>query len=216
KHSQKEELIKELLNSFEMQNDTKHHDVVFCIYNDDRIEKVYASRYVLSASSNYFRAIFCGQMIESAESQIVTVEINDIQPDTFRVLIRWLYGQSFEDATSNMFETSEDQSSDFEARCLTFLIDLLKASDIYQVDPLKDIIEEKIITKSYVNVNNVVETLKWAQECSAPQLMDYCERYIELNRELIIQKRKDNINNAENEEDRQLEKEMLNCLYQKY
>ncbi|CAG8783341.1 6041_t:CDS:2, partial [Racocetra fulgida] len=142
KHSQKEELIKELLNSFEMQNDTKHHDVVFCIYNDDRIEKVYASRYVLS----------------------VTVEIHDIQPDTFRVLIRWLYGQSFEDATSNMFEISEDQSSDSEARCLTFLIDLLKASDIYQVDPLKDIIEEKIITKSYVNVNNVVETLKWAQE----------------------------------------------------
>ncbi|CAG8506135.1 9759_t:CDS:2, partial [Cetraspora pellucida] len=220
KHSQKDELIKELLNSFEMQNETKHHDVVFCIYNDDRIEKVYANRYVLSASSNYFRAIFGGQMIESTESQRVTVEINDILPYTFRVLIRWLYGQSFEDATSNMFETSEDQSSehssDSEASCLTFLIDLLKASDIYQVDPLKDIIEEKIITKSYVNVNNVVEILKWAQECSAPQLAKYCEKYIELNRELIIQKRKDNINNAENEEDRQLEKEMLNCLYQKY
>ncbi|KAF0539436.1 Sacsin [Gigaspora margarita] len=216
KHSQKDELIKELINSFEMQNETKHHDVVFCISSENKIEKVYANRYALSASSNYFRAIFCGQMIESTEFQRVTVEINDIQPDTIRVLIRWLYGQSFDDATLNMFETSEDQPSDFEARCLSFLIDLLKASDIYQVDPLKDIIEEKIITKSYINVNNVVEILEWARECSAPQLVDYCERYIELNRDLIIQKRKDNINNAENEEDRQLEKEMLNCLYQKY
>ncbi|CAG8498595.1 12155_t:CDS:10, partial [Dentiscutata erythropus] len=215
-HSQKDELVKELINSFEKQNETKHHDVVFCISGDDRIEKVYANRYALSASSNYFRAIFCGQMIESTEFQRATVEIKDIQPDTFRILIRWLYGQSFEEATSNMFEASEDQSSDFEARCLLFLIDLLKASDIYQVDPLKDIVEEKIITKSYINVNNVVEILEWARECRAPQLVNYCEKYIKLNKELIIQKRKDNINNAENEEDRQLEKDMLNCLYQKY
>ncbi|CAG8463921.1 13995_t:CDS:10 [Racocetra fulgida] len=101
---------------------------------------------VRTAASEYFETLFDGKMMEAAEHQKVTVDIDDIDPSAFRVLIRWLYGQELEEAISAVFKDSK--CSD------VFLVDLLRASDKYRIDPLKGQVEVKIIQDSYVNIDN--------------------------------------------------------------
>ncbi|CAG8618395.1 3277_t:CDS:2, partial [Scutellospora calospora] len=47
-YSQKDKLFGRLLDSFEKQEGTKHHDVEFHIHHENEIEKIQANRYVLS------------------------------------------------------------------------------------------------------------------------------------------------------------------------
>ncbi|CAG8757841.1 10217_t:CDS:2, partial [Dentiscutata erythropus] len=179
-YSQKDKLLSGLLDSFE-QNDTMHHDVVFQIHHKDEIEEIKANRYVLSAASEHFKALFCGKMKEAIEYQKVIVDIDDIEPSTFRVLIRWLHGQELEEAISTVLNDSK--CSD------VFLVDLLKASDKYQVDPLKDQVEILIIKGSYVNIDNAIEINEWAKLLRATQLNNYCQQYIKENKTLVIEKK---------------------------
>ncbi|CAG8553738.1 7277_t:CDS:2, partial [Dentiscutata heterogama] len=196
-YSQKDKLLSGLLDNFEEQNDTMHHDVVFQIHHENRIEKIKANRYVLSA-------LFCGRMKEATEYQKVIVDIDDIEPLTFRVLIRWLHGQELEEAISAVF--SDTKCSD------VFLVELLKASDKYQVDPLKDQVEVMIIKGSYVNIDNAIEINEWAKLLRATQLNNYCQQYIKENKTLVIEKKIGEIANAKNEEDKRDEVDMLNTV----
>ncbi|CAG8483723.1 30652_t:CDS:10 [Gigaspora margarita] len=170
-YSQKDKLLGGLLDSFEEQNDTMHHDVV---------------------------------MKEATEYQKVIVDIDDIEPSAFRVLIRWLHGQKLEEAISAVFK--ESKCSD------VFLVDLLKASDKYQVDPLKDQVEVIIIKGCYVNIDNVIEFNEWAEFLRATQLNKYCQQYIKENKSLVIEKKICEIANATNEEDKRNEEDMLNTV----
>src|ERR1044071_1374505 len=108
--------------------------------------------------------MFCGGFSESEKNEI---EIDDIQPDTFRVFIQWLYGQSFEEAKESVIRKPEDFTTDqecYETYYLNFLICLLRVTDIYNVEQLKNIIESTII-ESCLNVHNVCEILEWSKEC---------------------------------------------------
>ncbi|CAG8501074.1 10025_t:CDS:10 [Diversispora eburnea] len=194
-HDQSKQLIKQMIDFFAEQEASKHHDVIFLV----KEEKIYANRYVLSAAANHFKTLFCGQMNESVEFQRVEVRIDDIEPETFRILIRWLYGQPFDEAVLHNSKTYD----------LWTLIDLLKASDKYQIDPLKEFIEHTIAVKCEVGVSNVLEIQSWANECNAKQLKDYCNKYIAENQTLVLQKRLDIIDNAEDEDEINQEREMI-------
>ncbi|CAG8562607.1 25056_t:CDS:10 [Gigaspora margarita] len=274
-HSQKEILVSVLLDKFDEQNYTMHHDVVFQVYHENGIEKIKANRYILSAASEHFKALFCGRMKEATEYQKVIVDIYDVEPTAFRVLIRWLHGSALEEAISAVFKdlsnvggkksigmpqgyaqkNKQVQKGMFRRRSRrkpffnkipiniknrknhhikrrvskskkyfsavptrnskcsdAFLVDLLKASDKYQIDPLKNQVEVMIINGSYVNLDNAVEINEWAKLLQATQLIEYCDKYIKANKSLLIDKQKDEIANAENEEDRKDREDMLNAV----
>lgn len=159
------------------------------------------------AASDHFKRSFYGPMSESREFQRVEVEIKDIEPNTFRILIRWLYGQSFEEALDAVLSSEEKYD-------LKTLIELLQASDRYQIDPLKELAEYYIVRKCDVDVNNVLEVGKWSVTCNAKQLKDYCKRYIKENRNLVLQKRLEFFHNAKSEEEIDQEKEMIEYLFE--
>ncbi|RIA90195.1 hypothetical protein C1645_770651, partial [Glomus cerebriforme] len=86
KHDQKNLLLNNLLNKFTKYPDTRHHDVIFIVGEEE--SKIGANRYVLSAASKYFEKMFCGHTAESIENEQIVVRIEDIQPDAFQVFLR--------------------------------------------------------------------------------------------------------------------------------
>ncbi|CAG8467140.1 14536_t:CDS:10 [Gigaspora rosea] len=190
KHSQKDELFKKLLETFGQQEEIKH-DVLFEVgENGNCVEKIYANNYVLSCASQRFEMLlsnnFNDKFSRSQKIKIVRIDgtkpqafkIYGIQPSAFRILIRWLYGQSFKDA---FFEVTNDDFS----KALLLLISLIKLSDIFDLGPLKDLVEEAIIKGSYININNVDKIKKEAQNNRANQLQSHCEEYIKKNENLL-------------------------------
>ncbi|CAG8529040.1 24018_t:CDS:10 [Dentiscutata erythropus] len=203
-YSQKSKLFGRLLNNFEKQDETRHHDVEFQIHHKNEIEKIYANRYVLSAASEHFETLFNGKMMEAAEYQKVTVDINDIKPSVFKVLVRWLYGQTLEEAIDAVLNHSKCS--------VTFLLKLLKASDKYLIDPLKYQVEVAMIKGGYIDIGNVVEINEWAKSLQTTQLHDYCNEYIKSNKSIVIEKKISGIVNANSEEDKKEEEDMLNIV----
>ncbi|CAG8643824.1 2012_t:CDS:2, partial [Dentiscutata heterogama] len=185
KHSQKDELFKKLLENFRQQEEIKH-DVLFEVgENNTCIEKIYAN----TASSqfemllnNSFNYKFSGSQrvkivkIEGTKPQ--TFRIYGIQPSAFRILIRWLYGQSYKEAFSEVFNNNFPQA-------LVLLISLIILSDRFDLDPLKDHVEEAIIKGPYININNVDKIKREAQINRATQLQSHCEEYIKKNEKLF-------------------------------
>ncbi|UZO07228.1 uncharacterized protein OCT59_027521 [Rhizophagus irregularis] len=179
KHDQKSLLLDSLLDRLVKGLNTKHHDVIFIV--GEKELKFGASRYVLSAASKYFEKMFCGHTAESIENQQIEIRINDINPDAFKVFLRWLYGQSFETAKNAILRKQTDfnaEQEDYVSYYLSFLVDLLKITDMYEGEPLKDIVEVTIIKGKYINVNNVCEILEWAKDCKASKLATRCEKVI--------------------------------------
>src|SRR6266513_1378059 len=114
--------------------------------------------------------MFCGGTAEATENSQVEVRMDYIQSDSFRVFLRWLYGESFEDACSILRKkTADREEENYDSYYLTFLIDLLRITDMCRSEPLKDVVEIKIM-KGCVNINNVVEVLQWAKDCKALKL----------------------------------------------
>ncbi|CAG8697672.1 13615_t:CDS:10 [Rhizophagus irregularis] len=162
-------------------SDNKHHDVIFII---DK-EKIGANKYVLSAASTYFDRMFHSGLSESTMDKSV-ITIRDTSPDIFRVLLRWLHGKSFEEATKPVLRKPNDipAGQSYKAYYLTFLVDLLKATDYYGVE-FKNEIEDIIINSRHIGITNVRDILKRAKESDAERLKDFCEQFIETNKELI-------------------------------
>ncbi|CAG8447665.1 205_t:CDS:10 [Acaulospora colombiana] len=160
-------------------------------YNQKTFKKIYANRYVLSAATQYFKQLFHNKMIEGIENKKVTVNVNDdFKPNTFRVLFLWLYGQSFEEASKAVSPKSENY--------VAFLIDLLKASNKYLIDPLKDILEEAI--KDKCDITNVIEIVDWAKFCNAEHLRKHCLKYIKENKKLLSQKISKDVENTKDKQ----------------
>ncbi|PKK70206.1 POZ domain-containing protein, partial [Rhizophagus irregularis] len=177
---QKEKLVISLQNKLEAQ-DHEHHDVIFII---DK-EKIGANKYVLSAASTYFDRMFHSGLSESTMDKS-EITIRDTSPDIFRILLRWLHGKSFEEATKPVLRKPNDipAGQSYKAYYLTFLVDLLKATDYYGVE-FKNEVEDIIINSRHIGINNVRDILKRAKESDAERLKDFCEQFIETNKELI-------------------------------
>src|ERR1043165_5298215 len=108
------------------------------------------------------------------------VEINDVHPKIFWVLLLRLHGESLENAAktaSNYFKSSK-----------IFYLELLKAADYYGVVDLIGEVEDRIINNEYIGVSNVRDILAWSKTSNAERLRDYCKVYIGKNRSVIIRK----------------------------
>ncbi|PKC10503.1 hypothetical protein RhiirA5_498400 [Rhizophagus irregularis] len=182
---QKDKLVNSLQNKLESH---EYHDVIFTVCN----EKIGASKYVLSAASSYFDSMFYSGFSESTMKKNEPIPIKDIRPDIFRVLLNWLYGKSFEEATTSFLSNPNEfpAGQSYEAYYLTFLVDLLKAADCYRVE-LKNEVEDKIINSSYISVTNVCDILEQIEKNDAERLKDFCNQYIESNEELIRRSNED-------------------------
>src|SRR5437763_794361 len=119
--------------------------------------------------------MFHGSLGESIKNEI-KVPIN-IQPDTFRVFLQLLYGQSFEDITNPIVCKPDEY--------LSFLINLLKVTDFYNAESLKNKVEDIIIRSNYISVCNLCKILKCSEECDAQQLRNYYEKHIKSNKEVV-------------------------------
>ncbi|GBB96452.1 hypothetical protein RclHR1_02760005 [Rhizophagus clarus] len=178
----KDKLLNSLLDKLIRQSDDKNYDVVFIIGE----EKIGANRCVLSAVSTYFETMFSNCSNESTENK-TEVLINDTKPNIFWVILRRLYGQPFEDAAKSVLRERDEFTTEqeYESYYLTFLIDVLKATDFYGVE-LKDEVEYLIINGEYINFANVCDILKWSRKFKVKGLEDYCKKYIKSNRQLVI------------------------------
>ncbi|CAG8485207.1 6450_t:CDS:10 [Cetraspora pellucida] len=162
-HSQKDELIKHLIKC--LNEEPNLHDVIFEIGSD----KIGANRCVLSCVADYFDWNFSENPIK----------IDNIQPNIYKVLLRWLYGMPYSDAIKEIFG-KELSGQDY----LDFMLEFLKVS--YKYQPLKSIIQNEIVDKSsLINETNVKIVRDLSDDCNAELLKEYCEKYIEKNRDII-------------------------------
>ncbi|CAJ0823904.1 18424_t:CDS:2 [Entrophospora sp. SA101] len=86
---------------------------------------------------------------------------------------------------------------DYESYYLKLLLGILKYSDMYFIDALKERLEEKILTGHYIEPNNVIEIKQWAEYYRANQLVKGCNQYIMKNEELITMQRNNDIGDAD-------------------
>jgi hypothetical protein len=161
------------------------------------------------AASEYFEKMFCGHTAEATDNRQVEVRMN-YRSDSFQVFLRWLYGESFEDACSILRKrtTGQEEQESYESYYLYFLIDLLKITDICMGESLKDIVEITIM-KGHINIYNVVEVRQWARDCKAEKLKKYCNKYIKKNKGLIIENKIEACEDASDEEEKAEASEML-------
>ncbi|CAJ0752912.1 18296_t:CDS:2, partial [Entrophospora sp. SA101] len=179
-YSQRDKLLKRLDDGLAGHPATRHHDVIFKV-GDEEMEEIGANRYVLSE--------------ESIEFQKVYVELTDIKPEGFKILLRWLYGQSL-DELINELAKKKTEVDDYESYYLKLLLGILKYSDMYVIDELKERLEEKILISRYIGPDNVIEVKEWAEDSRANQLVERCNQYIEDNEELITMQRNNDIGDA--------------------
>ncbi|RGB37956.1 hypothetical protein C1646_23734 [Rhizophagus diaphanus] len=142
--------------------------------------------------------MFYSGLIESSRD-VIEILIKGIHPDTFWILLRWLYGQSFEDAVKSVLRKPDDFNTD---QYLSFLVDLLQVTDIYDVESLKDKVEDTIIKGRYIGVRNLCKILISSEECNAQQLKNYYKKHITSNRNLIKEQLLKLHTNAANDVDR--------------
>src|SRR5581483_5006050 len=141
--------------------------------------------------------MFYGGLSESVKKEI-QVSIEDIHPDTFWVLLRWLYGQKDAIPDPEKFRAEQYYYTD---DYLTFLLDLLRATDIYNIESLKNEVKDIIIRGQYISVRNLNKILKCSDECDTPQLREYYEGHIRSNKKLVEEElRRNTVNNEERSE----------------
>lgn len=168
--------------NYEQNGMQKFHDIFFNVHG----EIIGSNRYVLAASANYFERMFTAGTMESNPWKPVYVNIDDIKPESFRIMLKWLYGRSLEDALS---EIKMPQVTDEISFYLEIYIDLLNACEKYDLQELKRLIEHKIVKSDLIRAQNILEVKKWAEKYNAMQLFSYCKDYKKENLALLVRHR---------------------------
>ncbi|CAG8594331.1 22149_t:CDS:10 [Dentiscutata erythropus] len=166
-YSQKDHLIKYLIEC--LQNQNSYYDIIFRIEDHN----IRANRCVLSNFAKYFDWHF-------SEEPIDDITIDGVKHETYEVLLRWLYGMSYEDAVKNVFYESFPDSGQ---QYLEFMLELLKVS--HKFSPLNNIIQNNIMLKNIINISNVKKIRKFSHDYNANQLNKCCEEYIRKNKNII-------------------------------
>jgi len=134
-------------------------DVILIVGNN----RIYCHKFVLGISSRFFERMFASNMKESKSKEI---ELKEVNLDTIKNMISFMYQDSIEDDKVN--------------------IDLLSAADMYEVLRLKNICSIKL--KKSVNVENVTEIWQCAYLHDIEDLAHYSMIYMMQNwRELSKQ-----------------------------
>ncbi|CAI2192587.1 9598_t:CDS:2, partial [Funneliformis geosporum] len=137
-----------------------------------------ASRYILAASSEIFRQKFISE--ETSPINPVTITIGDIEPNSMHILLRYLYGQNIDEAIQNRLSLNDNVDLSFEpntdeSQDLVLYKDLLKLSDDYKLDHLKELIELRL--SRLVRMSNVDVMKRFAEISNASQLNEYCQHF---------------------------------------
>ncbi|CAI2191062.1 13276_t:CDS:2, partial [Funneliformis geosporum] len=168
-HHSKSTLFKFLFDPISSLN-----DVTFVVNG----ENIKASRYMLAAGSEFFHQIFT-----SAESSPNTAPfmftIKDIHLNSMCILLRYIYGQNIDEAIQNQQNLNENYHQDPN---LTMYKDLLKLANDYMLDYLKELMELRL--SRLVLMSNVKEMKTFAENSSANQLCEYCNKFIRDNSEM--------------------------------
>ncbi|CAG8531214.1 25032_t:CDS:2 [Gigaspora rosea] len=144
------------------------HDVVFNVSG----EIIRTNRYMLAATSNFFREKFMSRdFAVSSPVNPVTIVIEDVNPNSVRVLLRYLYGQSIEYAIQGLNGIDINPSLE-----MIIYEDLLKLANSYELDHLKDLMELKL--SRLVSISNVGFMRQLAINLNANQLEKYCQQFI--------------------------------------
>jgi len=125
-------------------------------------ERIKASRYMIAASSEFFREKFV------SNPNLTSDTVKDVTPNSVRVLLRYLYDQSIDDAIKSLRDLHSDKSLIYK--------DLLKLANNYRLDHLKELMESKL--SWLVTMSNVKEMKRFAETSDARQLEKYCDQYI--------------------------------------
>jgi hypothetical protein len=137
------------------------NETIFIVNGED----IRTSRYMLSASYEFFRQRFAS----GEPGPIDPIFIEGIEPDSVFILLRYLYGQSIYCAIESLNHI--DQFSLYK--------DLLKLADDYELDHLKELMELKL--SRFVSRRNMEEMRRFARNSNANQLEEYCIEFINDN-----------------------------------
>ncbi|RIB25735.1 hypothetical protein C2G38_2273952 [Gigaspora rosea] len=142
-------------------NETLYNNVSFNIKG----QEIYANSLILICAAPYFEEIF----VESSTNFNQTY--NDIEPDSFRVFLRWLYGESLSQAMQN-YEKEENRDIFFQ-----ICKDLLLASSKFNISTIKELIEYKLVTYIHDDLvyDNLEKVIELANEYELDDLFKYCE-----------------------------------------
>lgn len=143
-------------------NNPEYADVVFLVEE----QRIYATKALLSARSDHFRALFFGGMRESNVDATEPIPIHDMSAPVFLTLLEYVYTDKIADHT-----TSE------------LAVHLLIAAEKYLLDRLKALCED-VIRKS-ISIDNVVQIMMAAKNHRAEGLKEICMDFIISNEEKI-------------------------------
>ncbi|CAG8578635.1 2163_t:CDS:2 [Gigaspora margarita] len=139
---------------------TKFNNVLFRVKN----KEFYANSSILVCVAPYFQEIFFEQ-----EEIRYELTYEDIEPNSFNILLNWLYGESFSQAIHCNGNTK--YYDEFFQICK----DLLLASEKFKLNSLKDLIEYELA--EYVKTNLVYDILikvkELAEEYNFNDLFEY-------------------------------------------
>ncbi|CAG8580132.1 6234_t:CDS:2 [Funneliformis mosseae] len=150
------------------------HDVTFVVNG----ESIKASRYMLAASSEFFNQKFTSE--ELSPTNPVTITIENIEPNSMRIFLRYLYGQNIDNAIQNRQSLNinvdlRDEPNTDESQDLVLYKNLLKLADDYNLDHLKELMELRL--SRLVFMSNVDEMKRFAEISNASQLNEYCYHF---------------------------------------
>jgi hypothetical protein len=135
-------------------------------------EKIRTSRYTLAASYEFFR-----QKFASSESSHDPIIIEDIEPNSVCILLRYLYGQSIDEAVKSLNDHNDiidytDPSPLYK--------DLLQLANNFELDHLKELMELRL--SRFVTRSNVEDMKTLAKISNASQLDNFCDNFTDENR----------------------------------
>ncbi|KAL6644516.1 hypothetical protein ACP70R_016124 [Stipagrostis hirtigluma subsp. patula] len=142
----------------ELLDSTDGSDVSFSVGG----ETFSAHRAVLAARSPVFKAQLFGSM---AESKMDSITLHDIQPATFKILLRFIY--------TDALPTDKDLDSSSADELLRHL---LAAADMYHLDRLKLMCAQKLWER--VSAEAVATTLGCVETYNCPELKKKCIDFI--------------------------------------
>lgn len=132
--------------------DSSTTDVTFIVGTE--CEPICAHRSIIKARCDFFNALLSGGFLEEGMQRVT---IPDASPITFRMMLEWLYTNDIEN-----LQPSE-------------AVDLMQLASKYCIASL--LAKCELIIKPYVDYDNVSTLFMIGTQCSAAQLLTYCDYY---------------------------------------
>lgn len=150
--------LQQLDNLEQIVDDDKFSDVIFNVNG----KVFHAHKIILTSQSQFFAGLFESDMKESKEN-LVTIE--DINPDVFKEMLRFMYSGKVNDIKNVAHN-------------------LLAAADKYCLEDLKDLCEDTLCKN--LSIENAIDYLKLADFHNTPKLKQMTINYIASNGKYMI------------------------------